>query len=190
MHVAAPDHDTEVKDQLEFDHTVEKRGKTVLEILAGVAIVVALGMSTVALLRSGQTTTVGIAPASLNTPVAAVPTPITTPPPAKTIYTKIVPGSKLAPDGIMHDAYTNTEFAVKAGQPVKLTIDNTDEGEHSITSPVAGVNITVKPGLHTYTMIVKEKGHFQWFCIIPCDDNGHGWAMKNAGYMSGYITVS
>jgi plastocyanin len=190
MHVAVPDHDTEVKDQLEFDHTVEKQGKTVLEILAGVAVVAALGMSTVALLRSGQTTKIGIAPAALNQPVAAVPTPITTPVPAKTIYSKVVTESKMGPDHVMHDAFTNTEFAVKVGQPVKLTIDNTDEGEHSITSPVAGVNITVKPGIHTYTLIVKEKGHFQWFCIIPCDDHGHGWAMKNAGYMSGYITAS
>jgi plastocyanin len=186
----APDHDTEAKDQQEFDHTVEKQGKTVLEILAGVAVVAALGMSTVALLRSGQTTRIGIAPASLNQPIAAVPTPITTAPPATTIHTTIVPGSKIGPDGIKHDAFTNTDFSVKAGQTVKLVINNTDEGEHSITSPVAGVNITIKPGLHTYTMVLKEKGHFQWFCIIPCDDNGHGWAMKNAGYMSGYITVT
>jgi plastocyanin len=189
MHVSPPDPQKEVEDQHEFDHTVEERGKTVLEILAGVAIVAALGMSTIAVLRSGNTTTIGTAPASLNTPVAAVPTP-NNPAPQQTIYTKIIPGSKLAADGVKHDAYTNTEFAVKVGQPVKVVIDNTDEGEHSITSPVAGVNITVKPGVHTYTMTVKEKGHFQWFCIIPCDDNGHGWAMKNAGYMSGYITVS
>lgn len=190
MHVSVPDHQTEVKDQLDFDRTVDRQGKTVLQILAGVAVVAALGMSTVALLRGGGTTTVGMAPAALNQPVAAVPTPIATVPPAQTIYTKIVPGSKLGPDGVKHDAFTNTDFAVKVGQTVKLVVNNTDEGEHSITAPVAGVNITIKPGVHTYTMVVKEKGHFQWFCIIPCDDNGHGWAMKNAGYMGGHITAS
>jgi plastocyanin len=189
MHVSPPDPQKEVKDQLEFDHTVERQGKTVLEILAGVAIVAALLMSTIALLRSGSTTTIGTAPASLNTPVAAVPTP-NNPAPQQVIHTEIIPASKLGPDGIKHDAYTNTEFAVKVGDTVKLVINNTDEGEHSITSPVAGVNITVKPGIHTYTMTIKEKGHFQWFCIIPCDDQGHGWAMKNTGYMSGYITAS
>jgi hypothetical protein len=189
MHVSPPDPQKEVKDQLEFDHTVEEQGKTVLEIIAGVAIVAALVMSTIALLRSGNATTIGTAPASLNTPVAAVPTPVN-PAPQQTIYTKIMTGWKLGPDKIKHDAYTNTEFAVKVGEPVKIVINNTDEGEHSITSPVAGVNITVKPGIHTYTVTVKEKGHFQWFCIIPCDDDGHGWAMKNAGYMSGYITAS
>lgn len=189
MHVPAPDHETEVKDQLEFDHTVEERGKTVLEILAGVAIVAALVMSTVALLRSGGTTTVGVAPASLNQPVAAVPTPVATTKPIA-LQTKVIPGWKLGPDKIKHDSFTVTDFAVKVGQQVNLTVDNTDEGEHSITAPVAGVNLTIKPGVHTYSFTVKEKGRFQWFCIIPCDDDGHGWAMKNAGYMSGYITAS
>jgi plastocyanin len=189
MHVGVPDHDTEVKDQLEFDHTVEKQGKTVLEILAGVAVVAALGMSTVALLRSGGTATIGVAPASLNQPVAAVPTPVATTAPIS-LNTKVIPGWKLGPDKVKHDSFTVTNFSVKVGQQVNLTVNNTDEGEHSISAPVAGVNITIKPGVHTYTFTVKEKGRFQWFCIIPCDDDGHGWAMKNAGYMSGYITAS
>jgi heme/copper-type cytochrome/quinol oxidase subunit 2 len=90
----------------------------------------------------------------------------------------------------MHDAFSKTNFAVKVGQPVKLQIDNTDEGTHSITAPVAGVNIAVLPGKHTYTLLVKKAGRFEWKCIIPCDDETNGWAMTHPGYMAGYITAS
>ena len=102
----------------------------------------------------------------------------------------MIPGGKLGPDGIMHDTFTQTEFAVKVGQKLDLKIDNTDEGEHSITSPEIGVNIIVKPGVHTYELVVKEKGRFSWFCVIPCDDTANGWAMQHAGYMAGYITAT
>ena len=52
------------------------------------------------------------------------------------------------------------------------------------------MNIVVKPGVHTYELVVKEKGRFSWFCVIPCDDQANGWAMQHAGYMSGYITAT
>jgi hypothetical protein len=48
------------------------------------------------------------------------------------------------------------------------------------------VNVVVKPGVHTYTLLVKSTGHFRWYCMLPCDT----WAMRHAGYMSGYITAS
>ena len=67
---------------------------------------------------------------------------------------------------------------------MKLVINNTDDATHSITSPAAGVNIVVKPGLHTYTLLVKKAGNFDWRCMYPCDP----WSMKHFGYMMGHIT--
>jgi hypothetical protein len=190
MHVSVPDKETEIHDQEEFDENVVKQGKTVLEVIAGLGIFAALLMSIIALNQSSEHNTVTVtsgvaAPATSSTAASA-----TANLPAKLISLKVVAGGKLGPDKIMHDTFTATEFAVKVGQKLDLRIDNTDEGEHSITSPEIGVNIVVKPGVHTYELVVKEKGRFSWFCVIPCDDSANGWAMQHAGYMSGYITAT
>ena len=103
---------------------------------------------------------------------------------------KVLPSSKRGPDGKLHDAFTVTNFAVHVGQPVKLTIDNTDNQPHSITAPSAGVSIVAKPGVHTYTLLVEKSGRFLWYCAYPCDSDAHGWAMSHPGFMSGYITAS
>jgi hypothetical protein len=190
MHVPVPDQETEVRDQAEFDDVVAKDGKVVLEVIAGLGIFAALLMSIIALNQSSEHNTVTVTSGAA-TPQSSTPTSRTAsnvrP---ESISLKIIPASKLGPDGIKHDAYTKTEFAVKVNQKLDLTIDNTDEGEHSITSPEIGVNIVVKPGVHTYELVVKEKGRFSWFCVIPCDDQANGWAMRHAGYMSGFITAS
>ncbi len=183
-------HDREAHDQAEFDEAVNRDGKLVLAWLGGAAVVAALLMSIIALSQSSEHNTVTItsgaaAPATSSTATATAGNL-----PAKTISLKVVPGGKLGPDKIKHDYFTKTEYAVKVGQKLDLQIDNTDEGEHSITSPEIGVNIIVKPGIHTYELVVKEKGRFSWFCVIPCDDKANGWAMQHAGYMSGYITAS
>jgi plastocyanin len=107
-----------------------------------------------------------------------------------TVKLKVIPSSKRGPDGKIHDAFTVTNFAVHVGQPVKLTIDNTDNQPHSITSPAAGVSIVVKPGTHTYTLVVDKSGRFLWYCAYPCDSDAHGWAMTHPGFMSGYITAA
>jgi len=104
---------------------------------------------------------------------------------ASTIYMSVSPGIKPGPDGQLHDAFSVTSFEVRAGQPVKLVIDNTDNATHSITSPEAGVNILVKPGTHTYTLIVHKQGVFTWYCKMPCDP----YSMAHMGYMRGTITV-
>ena len=194
MHTPEPEEQTEIRDQADFDDAVEKKGKTVLEVLAGVGILAALGMSIVALNQSSEHNTVTVtsgvaAPAigSTGSTGVAKANPAT---PAKLISLKIVPGGKLGPDKLKHDYFTKTEYAVKVGQTLDLKIDNTDEGEHSITSPEIGVNIVVKPGIHTYQLVVKEKGRFSWFCIIPCDTEANGWAMLHAGYMGGFITAT
>jgi hypothetical protein len=191
MHISEPDKQTEIRDQAEFDEVVVKDGKIVLEVLAGVGIFAALAMSIIALNQSSEHNTVtitsGVSAPAIGSTSAAKTNAAT---PAKLIRLKIIPGGKLGPDKLKHDYYTKTEFTVKVGQKLDLQIDNTDEGEHSITSPDIGVNILVKPGIHTYQLVVKEKGRFSWFCIIPCDTEANGWAMLHAGYMGGFITAT
>ena len=103
---------------------------------------------------------------------------------ANTVYLSVSPGIKPGPDGQLHDAFSVSAFTVHAGHPVKLVIDNTDDTVHSITSPSAGVNIIVKPGSHTYTLLVPKSGVFQWYCNYPCDP----YSMMHDGYMRGAIT--
>jgi len=188
MHIPEPDKETEARDQADFDETVTRDGKVVLEVLAGVGVFAALLMSIIALNNSSEhnpvTITSGAAPPATSSTAASAPSKVA----PELISLKVIPEGRLGPDGKKHDYYTKTEFNVKVGQTLELKIDNTDEGEHSITSPEIGVNIIVKPGIHTYEMVVKEKGRFSWFCVIPCDSSANGWAMEHAGYMGGFIT--
>ncbi len=175
-------------DQEKFDQTVDRDSKIVLGILAGVAVMAALIMSTVALVQSSNkavtTVTRTVAAAGL------LATPPTTAAAAAPIELAVEGSSKKGPDGKMHDAFTKTEFAAQVGRPLRLKIDNKDDVAHSITSPEAGVNIMAMPGVHSYTITVTSKGRFAWSCIVPCDTEANGWAMKHAGYMAGYITAS
>ncbi len=179
-------------DQQRFDEAVVRKGKVVLQALAGVGILGALLMSMVALNQSGEkheasaasATRASVAPAAASTPLAAS-TAAT-----KVVDLKIIGSYKVGPDGKKHDAFTKTEFAVKVGQPLTLRIDNTDDAPHSITSQVAGVNIIAQPGVHTYTLVVAKAGRFEWYCMLPCDSDANGWAMQNPGFMSGYITAT
>jgi len=171
-------------DQEQFDRAVDKTGKRVLEVLAGLAILAAFLMSMVALVQSGDVREVRVMvrPASHQATTVATAT--------KTIDTKVVGSGERGPDGKMHDMFTVTNFQVKVGQPVRLKIDNTDDVPHSVTAPTAGVNIIAQPGVHTYTLLVTQAGKFQWSCMLPCDTETGGWAMQHPGYMSGYIVAS
>jgi heme/copper-type cytochrome/quinol oxidase subunit 2 len=102
------------------------------------------------------------------------------------ISLSVVPGSKPGPKGEKYDAFSKTNFAVKVGKPVRLTIDNKDDAVHSITATSAGVNVVVMPGVHTYTIVVHQAGHFKWICAYPCDP----YSMTTVGYMQGYITAT
>ncbi|MFI5280908.1 MAG: hypothetical protein ACHQU1_10450 [Gemmatimonadales bacterium] len=190
-HTQTPDKDTEARDQQQFDEAVNRDGKIVLEVLAGVGIFAALLMSAVALIQSGgKSEASATAQPVVRQAAAAALAPAASTGKANVVDLKIIGSYKVAPDGKKHDAFTKTEFAVKVGQPLKLRIDNTDDVPHSITSPVAGVNITAQPGTHTYALTVTKAGRFQWFCMIPCDSDANGWAMRNPGFMSGYITAT
>lgn len=182
-------------DQQEFDDAVARKGKLLLQVLAGVGIVAALLMSMVALVQSGDKGEGGGTAASIRAaaPVAAgqVPAaPSASGEAAQVVDVKIVGGEKQGPDGKKHDFFTKTEYDVKVGQPMKLRIDNTDDVPHSISSPSAGVSIIAQPGVHTYTLLVNKAGKFLWYCMLPCDGDANGWAMQHPGYMSGYITAA
>jgi plastocyanin len=190
MTVTDPTREQEEHDQAEFDAAVNRDGKIVLAWLGGIGVVLAVMLSLVAIVKSSEHNTVTITSGAAAPATASTPSSSTATSPPKTISLKVVPGVKVGPDGKKHDAFTKTEYAVKVGQKLDLKIDNTDDVEHSITSPEIGVNIIVKPGVHTYELVVKEKGRFSWFCVIPCDSETNGWAMQHAGYMAGYITAT
>jgi plastocyanin len=190
MHTQVPDEDTEARDQRAFDESVNRKGKAVLQALAGVGILAAVLMSMVALIQSGQRNEMGVTAKPMVKQVAAVAPTTTASAAPKAVDLQIIGSYKVAPDGKKHDAFTKTEFAVKVGQPLTLKIDNTDNVPHSITSPVAGVNIVAQPGTHSYTLVVRQAGRFQWYCMWPCDSDANGWAMRNPGFMSGYITAT
>jgi plastocyanin len=151
-----------------------------LKALAGAGIVAAVLMSAVALVHSGEKNEARAASRASAEQLAGLPRV------ASSVSLKVIAEYKPGPEGEKHDAFTVTEFAVHAGQPQQLKIDNTDTVPHSITAPGAGVNITIMPGVHTYTLDVKTPGRYLWFCTFVCDE----WAMEHPGYMSGYITVS
>lgn len=186
----------ERNDQQKFDEAVVRKGKAVLQVLAGAGIVAALLMAMVALIQSGEkheatpvraasSQTTPAAPNTAASQAASIPTAA-----VKTVALKIVGSIKKGPDAKMHDAFTVTDFNVKVGQAETLKIDNTDDVPHSISSPTAGVNIIAQPGVHTYKLIVSKAGKFLWYCMLPCDGDANGWAMQHPGYMSGYITAA
>jgi heme/copper-type cytochrome/quinol oxidase subunit 2 len=189
MSYQEPKRGTETKDQRQFDEAVNNKGKVVLEWLAGAGILAAVLMSTVALIQSGEHKEVLISSGNTTTPTTST-SAAASKPALQPVSLKIVGAFKPGPDGKRHDAFTTTDFAVHVGQPLTLTIDNTDDVPHSITSPAAGVNITIQPGVHDYKLVVNEAGRFQWFCVIPCDSDAKGWAMEHAGFMAGYITAT
>ncbi len=172
-----PDKATEARYQHESGEAAAR--KFGLKALAGAGILAAVLMSTVALVQSSERQEARAASQAAAQANAL-------PPVAKVVSLSVIPGYKPGPEGEKHDAFTTTEFAVRAGQPQELRIDNTDDVPHSITAPEAGVNIVVKPGTHTYTLLVKHPGSYRWFCAFVCDE----WAMQHPGYMAGSISVS
>ncbi len=173
-----PDKDTEARYRREFGAAATR--KFGLKALAGVGILAAVLLSMVALVQSGERGEAHAAAQLAAEEAAALPRV------AGVVDLSVIPEYKRGPEGEKHDAFTITEFAVRAGRPQELRIDNTDSVPHTITSPAAGVNIVVMPGTHTYTLLVKQPGTYLWYCTAVCDE----WAMQHSGYMSGYLTVS
>ena len=167
--------------RVEREATEHTNQRLTLVLFGGILAVAAIGIavSAVAMSTMGtrhhQTIAVASGSASAN---ASVKVP-------SSVKLWVAPEWKMGADGEKHDAYSKTNFTVKVGQPLRMTIDNRDDTVHSITSGEAGVNIVVQPGVHTYTLLVRHTGHFKWICAYPCDP----FAMDRAGYMGGYITA-
>ena len=119
-------------------------------------------------------------------------------------------GSKLGikgADGQPHDILIPTNFVVKAGVPVTLTVVNYDERPHNIFQPDLGLNLVMKGGIEQPDKSVKpvttdlhftatKKGVYRWYCTLPCDEKHGAWDMKTSangpdqdGFMAGYIVV-
>ena len=171
----APADQASLSDQEQFDTIVDRDSRVVLAILGGVAIIAALAMSTVALVLSSGSKSTTIETRTVTAAAAKTATTAAAP----LIRLSIEGGVKRGPDGKLHDAFSKTNFNVKVGQPVRLQIDNKDDAPHSITSAAAGVSVIALPGTHTYTMVVKTAGRFEWLCILPCDSDAAGWAMTH-----------
>src|SRR5579875_2126130 len=181
-------------DQQRFDAEVARKGKTLLQTMAGLGIFAALLMSIIAVTNRSETRTevlrAAAAGSSAGSPApggssgggaAAAKASV-----SETVSLKVIAEGKKGPEGKLHDDFTVTEFHVIVGKPVTLKIDNTDEVPHSITAPEAGVNIIVEPGTHEYKLVVDKPGKFEWHCIFPCDP----WSMEHVGYMRGFITAT
>jgi uncharacterized cupredoxin-like copper-binding protein len=169
-------HEFDLQEQTDADqrNTSKRIGAAVLGALAAVLALVAIDVLVInAAQNPPPRPVVNVVKVSDATPIE------------RTIYLSVSPGVKPGPDGKLHDAFSVTNFTVRAGQPVKLVINNTDNGDHSITTMSGGgVNIIVRPGLHTYTLLVHTQGKFAWMCTQPCDP----YSMAHVGYMRGYIT--
>jgi hypothetical protein len=172
-----PDKDMEARYRREFGDKAARRFG--LKALAGAGILAAVVMSMVALVQTSERNAARAASQAAAEAAAAQPRV------AKVVDLSVIAEYKRGPEGEKHDAFTATDFVVRAGQPQELRIDNTDSVPHSITSPEGGVNIVLKPGTHIYTLLVKQPGRYLWFCTFVCDE----WAMQHPGYMMGYITA-
>lgn len=72
------------------------------------------------------------------------------------------------------DLATPSNFVVRAGIPVAVTVVNHTREAHTFTSEGLGVNELVPaarsaPTRITFT-VLPRKGTFRWRCIVPCGD--------------------
>ncbi|AFM39939.1 hypothetical protein Desaci_0891 [Desulfosporosinus acidiphilus SJ4] len=108
----------------------------------------------------------------------------------------ILPGTKLGPDGKMHDIYSPADLTLVKGQTTTVTVYNYDDGAHDFV--VKDLNLNVKipgskkkgdPSVTTFTITADKAGDFHWVCDVPCDSDANGWAMSHDGYMAGVVHV-
>lgn len=157
----------------DLEETERANRRLTLTLFAGIFVLATIGVTISAIASSMMTHR---HPASI-VAVAAAPEQVS-------LY--VAPEWKPGPGGERHDAFSKTNFHVKVGQQLRLTIDNRDSAVHSITAAEAGVNVVVQPGVHTYTVVVHQAGRYKWVCAYECDP----FSMGHVGYMQGYITAT
>jgi hypothetical protein len=95
------------------------------------------------------------------------------------------------PEGRVVDAFVPSDFTVRAGIPVQLTVFNYGDTPHTFTSSSLGVDVLIPPALQagpssvTVSFTPKRLGSFRWRCRVQCDP----WSMTRQGYMRGTVTV-
>ncbi|HVD02026.1 MAG TPA: cupredoxin domain-containing protein [Candidatus Dormibacteraeota bacterium] len=167
----------------------------VRKLFRSVPVVLGIAVGGLALVACGSTST--------NLPAQTV---IQVQPAAQVLSYQIhgAGSGKAGPDGATHDVFASlSSTTVKVGQPVTITVDNTDDTQHSFTSPDLGLNIVVPgktataDGTVSYTFTPTKAGTFRWFCALPCDTDNAGWDMTadstgndQLGFMAGTITVT
>ena len=109
----------------------------------------------------------------------------------------VLPGTKLGPDGKMHDIFSPADLNIVKGVPTKVTVYNYDDGAHDIVASGLGLNVQIPgstkkgdPSVTTFTITAAKTGDFHWLCTVSCDSAANGWAMSHDGYMAGTIHVS
>ena len=163
-------------------------GGAILALLGG--FIVSAGITGFVLSAGGyQLPTMGMPRMAAAGPAGvAVPAPGVAPAPA---VAPAVPGAKAVDLKITATdlKFTPSTLQAKAGQPVKVTLDNKGVIEHDLTfpaipsdKPAGSLKMVVKPGqTTTLEFTPTTPGTYEYVCTIP----GH----KEAG-MKGTITVS
>ena len=113
-------------------------------------------------------------------------------------------GGRLGPDGKTHDTVTPSNFTVRVGQVVNLTIVNYSGDPHTFSSRGLNVNFqypgassTGVPSVKTFQFTATKAGVYRWSCLTPCDLDQNEWSMTSGtdgqigqiGFMGGFVTV-
>lgn len=121
-----------------------------------------------------------------------------------TVAMTVLPGTKLGPDGLMHDIFSPADLNLVKGETTTVTVYNYDDGSHSIVSKDLNLNVQIPgskkkgdPSVTTFTITPSKSGDFSWLCTVPCDGaanpnkpgSAKGWAMSHDGYMAGIFHV-
>ena len=100
-------------------------------------------------------------------------------------------GGLTNPRGQLVDAFIPSDFSVRTGSPVRLTIYNYDDTPHTFTATGLSVDAVIPPALPTGPGNVTDgftptvTGSFPWHCRVQCNK----WSMARAGYMRGVVRV-
>lgn len=109
----------------------------------------------------------------------------------------VLPGTKLGPDGKMHDIFSTADLNIVKGIPTKVTVYNYDDGDHDFVASDLGLKVPIpgskkkgEPSVTTFTITAPKTGDFHWLCDVKCDGEAQGWAMSHDGFMAGIVHVT